>query len=265
METIFLKLGGSLITEKDHAYTARKEILNQLANVILNSYGTGENYRLVIGHGSGSFGHQEAKLYDTRNGVNSREDWQGFLQVWKQARALNQIVIDALLGTGLPVLSFPPVSAVIAKNQEVINWDTQPIRFALSKRLIPVIYGDVIFDENMNGTILSTEELFQALAKSICPNRVLIAGIEKGVWEDFPACTQLIKNITPSSFQEQNKHIFGSKAVDVTGGMKEKVNQMLNLVQLHPQMEIQIFSAENPDDLAKVLEGKRKGTYITND
>ena len=53
--------------------------------------------------------------------------------------------------------------------------------------------------------------------------------------------------------------------MDVTGGMAEKVNQMLNLVQLHPQMEIQIFSAENPDDLGLAFQGERKGTRITND
>ena len=220
---------------------------------------------MIIGHGSGSFGHQEAKLHGTRNGVNSQSDWFGFLQVWKQARALNQIVIETLTDAGLPVLSFPPVSSIISNQQNVIQWNTKPIEFALSKGLIPVIYGDVIFDQTMNGTILSTEELFQALAKTITPDRVLIAGIEKGVWKDFPACTSLIKEITPSTYLEQNTNIQGSKAVDVTGGMAEKVNQMLNLVQLHPQMEIQIFSAENPDDLALVLQGERKGTLIRND
>lgn len=265
METVFLKLGGSLITDKDQAYTAKKDMLTELSKIIQDSYGQGNEYRLVIGHGSGSFGHQEAKLHGTRDGVHSRAEWYGFLQVWKQARALNQIVVDTLTAVGLPVLSFPPVSAILTDKQKVIQWDTKPIEFALSKGLIPVIYGDVIFDQSMNGTILSTEEIFQALAKTITPDRILIAGIEKGVWKDFPSCTSLIEKITPSNFLEQNENIRGSTAVDVTGGMLEKVNQMLNLVQLHPQMEIQIFSAANPHDLNLVLQGKRKGTLIKND
>ena len=171
METIFLKLGGSLITDKDKPYTAKISLLHNISEIILANYGEGNKFRLVIGHGSGSFGHQEAKLHGTRNGVNSRSDWFGFLQVWKQARALNQIIIDTLTEVGLPVLSFPPVSSIIANNQNVIQWDTKPIEFALSKGLIPVIYGDVIFDQKMNGTILSTEELFQGLAKTIIPDR----------------------------------------------------------------------------------------------
>ena len=262
METIFLKLGGSLITDKDQPYTAKIDLLHQLANEIKSSYDY--NFHLVIGHGSGSFGHQAGKKYGTRNGVHSQEDWFGFLDVWKQARALNQIVIDALTSAGLPVLPFPPVSSVLSNQREVVQWDTKPIAFALSKGLIPVIYGDVIFDQSMHGTILSTEELFQALADTISPDRVLIAGIEKGVWQDFPACTTLIEKITPGNFQKQNQHIHGSNAVDVTGGMAEKVNQMLNLVQLHPQLIVQIFSAEKPQDLSSVLAGERKGTIITN-
>jgi isopentenyl phosphate kinase len=264
METIFLKLGGSLITDKDAAYTAKTELLNQLAEVIDQSYQCGK-YRLLLGHGSGSFGHQAAKKFGTRNGVQTKEDWFGFLEVWKQARALNQIVIDTLSSAGLPVLSFPPVSSVLSDQQEVIHWNTQPIEYALSKGIIPVIYGDVIFDHSMQGTILSTEELFLALANTIAPDRVLIAGIEKGVWQDFPVCTTLREKITPAIYDDKDNHLLGSKAVDVTGGMAEKVNQMLNLVQLHPQTNVQIFSAENPQDLSSALSGERIGTIIEND
>ncbi|MBI9048268.1 MAG: isopentenyl phosphate kinase family protein [Anaerolineaceae bacterium] len=262
MKIVFLKLGGSLITDKEKPYTAKLDLLAELARQIKESYQDGNQYQLIIGHGSGSFGHQAAKKYGTRNGVNSREDWFGFLEVWKQARGLNQIVIEALTAAGLPVLAFPPVSAVIAENQKIKLWDTQLIQTALTNKLIPVIYGDVIFDKTMHGTILSTEELFQGLAKTITPDYIFIAGIEKGVWHDFPACSRLMKELTPSILASQESTIAGSNAVDVTGGMAEKVNQMMNLVQYHPNLKIQIFSAEQPENIRRVLDGEQLGTLI---
>ena len=75
-----------------------------------------------------------------------------------------------------------------------------PIRAALSNGLLPVIHGDVAFDEIRGGTILSTEDLFAHLAHQLHPQRILLAGLEAGVWADFPAHKHLLAEITPGSF-----------------------------------------------------------------
>ena len=72
-----------------------------------------------------------------------------------------------------------------------------PLKSALANKLLPVIHGDVVFDEARGGTILSTEDLFTHLAHQLHPKRILLAGLEAGVWEDFPARTHLIEEITP--------------------------------------------------------------------
>ena len=107
----FLKLGGSLITEKDKPYSARETILQQIAEEITNAIISFPDLKLLIGHGSGSFGHVSAKKYKTRDGVNTTEEWKGFVNVWNDARALNQIVIRTLSAAGLPVMAFPPSAA----------------------------------------------------------------------------------------------------------------------------------------------------------
>ena len=63
--------------------------------------------------------------------------------------------------------------------------------------MIPLVNGDTIFDDQRGGTILSTEDLFIYLARQLHPERILLAGLEEGVWADYPACTQLIGEITP--------------------------------------------------------------------
>src|SRR5512146_1620840 len=95
-ELVFLKLGGSLITDKDTPRAPRLDILARLAGEIAEARRQRPRMQIVLGHGSGSFGHVPARKYGTRQGVRTPEEWLGFAEVWKEARALNQIVVDAL-------------------------------------------------------------------------------------------------------------------------------------------------------------------------
>ncbi len=105
MKRVFLKIGGSLITDKHRASTARLDVIERLADEIYLAIRTIKGVQLIIGHGSGSFGHIPAKQYQTRQGVHTPEEWQGFLEVYRQARQLNQIVFDIFSRKGLPVIA----------------------------------------------------------------------------------------------------------------------------------------------------------------
>jgi isopentenyl phosphate kinase len=142
-------------------------------------------------------------------------------------------------------------------------WDTTPIRMAISAGIVPVIYGDVVFDEIRGGTILSTEDLFEHLAHALTPERILLAGREAGVWEDFPARSKMIEKITPKSFEEVSAGVGKAQGADVTGGMESKVRQMLRLVQELPESTVQIFSGDEAGNLIRVLAGEVLGTMIS--
>lgn len=130
-------------------------------------------------------------------------------------------------------------------------------------RLLPVIYGDVAFDEALGGTILSTEDVFKFLVEQFSPSRILLAGIEAGVWEDFPARTKLVKQIQAADYEAMRSGIKGSASTDVTGGMKAKVEEMLALIQTNRHLTAQIFSAEENGFLARALQGENVGTLLT--
>jgi len=259
----FLKLGGSLITDKTQARQPRRDILERLCQEISSAYRTVPNLQLLIGHGSGSFGHVAGQKYGTRQGVYKKKDWQGFVEVWKDAHALNQIVIEALLDAGLPVIAFPPSSAVISNSHEVVNWDLEPIRSALSAGIIPLVNGDVVFDKSLGGTILSTEDLFIYLATFLKPDRILLAGLEPGVWSDFPTCTRLLERVTPNNLSLVSNNLLGSASIDVTGGMVQKVEGMLALTSKVPGLQAVIFSGLQADQLYQALSGVLVGTIIT--
>jgi len=88
---IFLKLGGSLITDKTKPHTVHGKLISQLGHEILVAQEQDPNMQLILGHGSGSFGHVPAKKYGTRIGVSTSEEWQGFWEVWKDAHGLQAL------------------------------------------------------------------------------------------------------------------------------------------------------------------------------
>jgi isopentenyl phosphate kinase len=271
-ELVFLKLGGSLITDKTRPYTPRLNKLDDLARQIAAALHAQPGLSLILGHGSGSFGHTAAKEYRTRDGLPSqviKEDeaqyWRGFAQVWFQASALNRIVMESLHKATVASLALAPVAAVTAQDGKVSNWNLDQIKAALAAKLVPVVYGDVIFDEQRGGTILSTEDLFERLARDLKPQRILLAGLEDAVWADFPERKQRVAKITPASFDGIRTTVGASHGADVTGGMKSKVQQMLTLVTENPKISVQIFSGEEPGNILKTLAGENLGTCLTSE
>lgn len=258
----FVKLGGSLITEKDKPHTPRPQVIARLATEIASVRQNHPGLQILLGHGSGSYGHVPARKYGTRQGVHSIEEWQGFAEVWKEANQLNRLVMDALAEAGLPAISFPPSASVWTDGGQVQNWNLQPLQAALLAGLLPVVFGDVVFDHQWGGAILSTEDLFRHLAQKLRPARILLAGIEPGVWADYPACTRYLPGITPESFEDVRQSLGGSAAVDVTGGMLSKVEQSLELVTALPGLEVFIFTGEEAGNLENAIQGHSMGTRI---
>jgi len=259
---VFLKLGGSLITDKTHPYTPRPKMLKNLAFQIAAALQDNADLRLILGHGSGSFGHQTASQFGTRRGVSGPEAWRGFAEVWYQASSLNRLVVEALRSASLPAVTLSPFSAVTAREGQVVTWDLTPLKAALANGLLPVLHGDVVFDEARGGTILSTEDLFAHLAGQLHPERILLAGLETGVWKDFPARTRLFREMTPQIFAQQAPGLGRSTGTDVTGGMQAKVTEMLALVERIPGLEVLIFSGEEPGNARRALQGENPGTRL---
>ncbi len=259
---ILLKLGGSLITDKSRPHTPLADVITRLAGEIFAAWTSSPGMRLVIGHGSGSFGHVPGKLYGTRQGVHSPVEWRGFSEVWWEARQLNELVVSALVEAGLPAIALPVSASLITENRQIVRWETGPLQAALDANLLPVLAGDVVFDKRLGGTILSTEEIFILLSKCIRPERVLLAGVEMGVWQDFPSRDRLVSDITPSNFSALSAVLKGSEATDVTGGMVAKVRAMLDFVGSVPGLEVHIFSGREPRNVYDALMGGRPGTTV---
>ncbi len=244
-------------------YTPRLDKLQSLAQEIKTALDSNPDTQIILGHGSGSFGHTAAKKYDTRNGVKTVEEWRGFAEVRFQAAELTRYVIKSLLDAGIAALPFSPSSSMISNQRKIIAHNVLTIRKALNVNILPVVHGDVAFDEALGGTILSTEDVFAFLAERFPVTRILLAGIEAGVWKDFPARTKLAKRIRLEDYENMRASIGGSASADVTGGMKTKVEEMFALIQKNKNLTAQIFSAEERGDLTRALNGENVGTTLS--
>lgn len=253
---IFLKLGGSLITDKRVAETPRLDVLTRLAQEIAHARADQPTLRLVIGHGSGSFGHVVGSRYGTRHGVTSAQGWYGFAATGDAAARLNRLVTAALLNAGIPAWSIQPGAVVRAVDGKVVTGPTETVALALDRGLVPVVYGDVVLDSVRGGTIASTEEIFEQLVQDLHPSRLILAGEVDGVFSADPQLdpTALaIPIITPGTLDAVRHQLGASHGVDVTGGMAAKVAQSVALAARHSDLTITLCSGLIPDHLRRIL------------
>ena len=236
---VFLKLGGSILTDKTVEATLRLEHLRRLAAEVKGALSDRPGLKLLIGHGSGSFGHFAGRRFGTRDGVRSPHDWIGYARVSAAAARLNRFVIDAFLDAGVPALSIQPSASARCDDGKLQFLALHPIRAALDNGLIPVLHGDVALDTVRRGTIVSTEEILIFLAPSLRPERILLAGEVAGVMDSAGA---IIPRISAGDIDPATARWGGSHGVDVTGGMFSKVHAMLQLVTRYPDISVRIFS-----------------------
>jgi isopentenyl phosphate kinase len=168
--------------------------------------------------------------------------------------------VDALRQEALPVISLPPSASAIARGGQPAAMFVEPIERALQAGLLPLIQGDTVFDREQGATILSTEAVFAYLAPRLRPGLILLAGIEEGVYADYPERSHLMAELTPSTLAQAGLET--SQAVDVTGGMAAKVAAALEISAALPQVQIRIFSGEKPGNLLRALRGDPLGTLI---
>jgi len=245
---IFVKLGGSLITDKKKPYTARPEVIARAA-AELHRARKKSGFALLVGHGGGSFPHVSAAKYRIHKGAADARGWEGFARVQADAARLNRMVVDALLEAGEPAVALQPSAACHARDGRLDSWAGLAPERCLAQGLVPVPYGDVCFDEARGCCILSTEELFRFLSPRLQPRRIFMAGKTDGVLDPEG---NTIPELTTADLGRLKKVLAASDGVaDVTGGMLHKVEKALET-----GVETLILNGLRPGELESALLGR---------
>lgn len=231
-DKIFLvKIGGSLITDKNKPYTVKSKALDIIANEVKSALDAG--HKIILGHGAGSFAHIPAKKYQTQQGIIDQHSYRGIAVVADVAAQLNRIVVDKLLETGVNAVSVSPLSCMTAAGGDLDEIFTTPLEQLLELNLLPVVYGDQIIDREQGCTIFSTERVLGYLGlalqkKGYNLEKIIQCGQTNGVYD---VDGKTIPLINEQNYQQYKQALGESGGVDVTGGMIHKVEQTLKLAK----------------------------------
>jgi isopentenyl phosphate kinase len=247
---IILKIGGSVITEKNLVERAKIGEMRRIAKELSK-----KKEDLLLIHGVGSFGHPQAKKYS----LNTRFHAPGLCVTHSSASRLNHIFVD-ILNNHFPAVSIHPFDIIIAEDGEIRKIFFEAFFEALRKGIVPVTHGDVVFDLKKGNSIISGDKLVSYFALSLTPKRVGMGTNVDGVLDEKG---EVIKEITPERFKELQNIFFTSGTHDVTGEMKGKVIELLKLAE--KGIESFIFNALQEGNIEKFLRGERVGTVIRSD
>jgi len=241
--TLVLKLGGSVVTEKDVPETVDEDALGRAADAVAES---GED--LVLVHGGGSFGHHHAAEY----GVSTTEgthDTDGVTAIHGAMKQLNDAVVTTLTDRGVPAVPVHPFSAASRDADGALDLPTEQVRTLLAEGFVPIVHGDLVAHRGEGVTVLSGDELVVELAPAVEADRVGVCSTVPGVLDEEGA---VIDRIT--AFDEVASALGASDATDVSGGMAGKVRALLSLPSP--------ASVFGPEALAAFLAGETPGTTV---
>ncbi len=261
-DVTLVKLGGSLITDKNRPQTARGKVIERLAQEIASAKRKRSD-GLLLGHGSGSFGHSAAAEAGLGNGPVKDNQRRGISTVQIQAARLHWRVVEALKEAGALPFSIAPSSAFITSGGRVTSVATEPVTRALDLGLLPVLYGDIVPDRRWGAAILSTEvvllELAQRLRRRMFRIRhILWLGDTPGL---YGADGKTLAKITPTNYDEAREAIHETHGTDVTGGMALRLDTAWKLSS--QGITSWLLDGREEGLLRRCLEGKKvPGTEI---
>lgn len=259
---ILVKLGGSLITDKNKPFTPRHDVIKRLAKEIHEARQE-KKLKVIVGHGGGSFPHKPAKDYRTNEGIINGNSFKGISLVQDAASKLNRIIVDALIDAGENAISVQPSASLISENGRIKEWYLKPVTEMLRKGLLPVPYGDVALDTKKGCCIISTEEILNYISRHSSFKKIILAGITNGVYEKDPTIypdAKLIPEINSKNYEDIKKYLGGSTGIDVTGGMLHRVTRIFELTKFG--VEAVVMSGEIEGNLKRALLGERVGTLM---
>ncbi len=252
--TVILKIGGSVLTEKNSEELARVDDIERISQEI-TSFKSESDSDIILIHGAGSFGHPQAMKYRLNEEFNA----EGTYLTHTSVKKLNSMVLESLNNAGVHSLPVHPLNSCLLENGKIVYFQLELIKLMLNRGIMPVLHGDVVMDRVKGVSVLSGDRIIPYLAPLLRASRIGAGSNVDGVLNENG---NVIKKITPHSFINMKKHIKGSSSTDVTGGMLGKVSELLEVA--NKGISSRIFNASRKGMVFGFLKGEETGTLIAD-
>lgn len=257
-----IKLGGSLISDKNGYCAANLESIREFARVIHSRWHDLQG-RLVVLLGGGSFGSGVACRYNLQN---SSQRWNlGDLSiVTLKMFELLSLVTEIFRGRGIPCFPFQASGYLTSMGGRPDGAFLGSVERALHMGLLPILSGDVIFDTEIQFVIFSSDWMPQLFVDVLPIRRVVILTDVPGLMDYTVTPSRVISRVTKENRNLALQCAGPSGKQDVSGGMKNKLEAMLSLSTLG--VESVICDGRVPDLLIQALfDPSPAGTLIERD
>ena len=243
---ILIKLGGSIITNKEKPLSARRKTIDNLAKSLKKI-----QEPIIIVHGGGSYGHYWSVKYDMHT-KERKYDLRGVSIVKNSMIELNKIILDSFLKNKLKPYCLPPTDFMTGNKP--IPKKIKEIAKISKSGLIPVTFGDALWYGQNKTYILSGDKIMTYLAKILKPKLCVFALNEDGVYSDLKSKKLIheLKGERPSI--SENK-------MDVTGGMTRKIEEASKISKMG--MNVFFVNGNNPERIVKAVKNRKfEGTLF---
>ncbi|MGQ4891801.1 MAG: isopentenyl phosphate kinase [Candidatus Njordarchaeia archaeon] len=246
-----IKLGGSVITDKNKPLTPREEVIKRIGEELKPAYPD-----MIITHGTGSFGHHLALKYKIHRGFHGKDEQRiglGETKYW--VNVLTQLIMRSMLDAKIPVFTFFASSLGVMEEGKFVKFDFEPIEGYLKMGVIPLIPADGPVDRKYGALIASGDYLSYLLADHFKADEVIFTIDEDGlIWQN-----EVLRTLNLDELIEiYNKMEMGK---DATGGMKGKLKYVIEILKIG--VPVRIVNLTKPNVLKSLLEGGNPThTYI---
>jgi len=243
---ILIKLGGSIITNKEKPLSVRRKTINNLAKSLKKI-----NEPMIIVHGGGSYGHYWSVKYNMHT-KEKKYDLRGVAIVKNSMIELNKIILDSLLKNKLNPYCLPPTDFM--SGNKPISKKVKEIEKIAKSGLIPVTYGDALWYGQKKTYILSGDKVMTHLAKILRPRLCIFVLNEDGLYSDLKS-KKLIYEL------RDKRYLISENKMDVTGGMTRKVEEALKISKIG--MNVFFVNGNKPERILKAVRNRKfKGTLF---
>ncbi len=254
---IILKLGGSLLTDKNSPFSIREDIVKDSVRQIIDS-----KERLILIHGGGSFGHPLAKKYKIKNGFDSSVPNQvlGLTETHHSMNNFNSFMIKSFLEMNYPAFSIQASSIFIRDSLEITMFSMGIIETALDLNILPILYGDIILDKQGSFSIISGDQIILELCKNLdryCISKVIFTMETDGIYvtdKKNSDSSILATECYPDQLENLKLANLGQK-IDVTGGIRGKIKFIQKIC--NHNIPVQLINGLKEDYIYKSLKDEK--------
>lgn len=240
-----LKIGGSFITRKSGYREPDNAHISAMAKAVAGIWKKGVK-DIILVHGAGSFGHAPVLKYGIKDGITTDAQKLGYADTHSACSELSYYLAQALINEGVPAISLPPSAIIEQKDKRISKFNTGVVMGYLKNGFLPVLYGDVVPDSALTGSVCSGDQIVSYLGKD-AQFMVLATNVD-GVLDDKG---NVIPKITAATLADAAKH-FKKTEGDVTGAMEGKIRELLTLDTVS-----YVVNAANPERIEALMLGKK--------